>query len=466
MIISSPDPLFFHTDRNSSQAFSFPYLFNHDSMVAAVFVTLSVTISSPLLACNILLRSPLPIGAEIFSAHTGIRSRALAAGSAAESQYKRSGSSHTVVEGRRSGDVWISNGDAVDHKTKIARALGLLPTAPKLAVLPTKEMDDDKSFVSGPDEFSYLASMATRQTDMERQVAGLNEFGMPTVSSKNTGRTSLDGYTTATSTNHTRRSHLRSRSTPSVNPSVNSEFFQQCDSPNSPPVSQEYSGDDQNDSHGRNSSNKGHKHYSSLPTFEDDRATGSDRVAHAAESRPSLHLNAVMEEDESQLANSPQQPVFTFHHIVTPPSARSSVVMDMMESPDAESTPYYAAQQLPYDTGAYKSTSNGQNRRTSNDRNTRSSRQSVDSLDSASSRGLRPLRLLQDNKSFNSCERESDSKAKSVFRTLSFGKKRHHAREDENNPRQNTSHVESKRESRTPVKKMRLLHSSGRAVNA
>ena len=50
-------------------------------------------------------------------------------------EYKRSGSV-TVVEGRRSGDVWISNGDAVDGKTKIGRAFEMLNSKPKLSVLP------------------------------------------------------------------------------------------------------------------------------------------------------------------------------------------------------------------------------------------------------------------------------------------------------------------------------------------
>lgn len=51
-------------------------------------------------------------------------------------EYKRSGSV-TVVEGRRSGDIWISNGDAVDGRNKLERAFGLLSAKPKLSVLPT-----------------------------------------------------------------------------------------------------------------------------------------------------------------------------------------------------------------------------------------------------------------------------------------------------------------------------------------
>jgi len=57
--------------------------------------------------------------------------------------YKRSMStSPTVVEGRRSGDVWITKGDAVDGKGKFSRAMSMLNPAPKLSVLPVDENDD------------------------------------------------------------------------------------------------------------------------------------------------------------------------------------------------------------------------------------------------------------------------------------------------------------------------------------
>jgi hypothetical protein len=58
-------------------------------------------------------------------------------------EYKRSTScSVTVVEGRRSGDVWLSKGNAVDNKGKLGRAVGMLSTTPKLSVLPPEENDD------------------------------------------------------------------------------------------------------------------------------------------------------------------------------------------------------------------------------------------------------------------------------------------------------------------------------------
>ena len=54
-------------------------------------------------------------------------------------EYKRSGSV-TVVEGRRSGDVWITNGDAIDGKGKVGRAFEMLNSKPKLSVLPLENV--------------------------------------------------------------------------------------------------------------------------------------------------------------------------------------------------------------------------------------------------------------------------------------------------------------------------------------
>ncbi|KAI6042739.1 hypothetical protein EDC04DRAFT_2964607 [Pisolithus marmoratus] len=89
---------------------------------------LSVTLSSPLLAANILLRSPIPIPTGLFDVH-GKPPPAATTLATYTRDYKRSGSV-TIVEGRRSGDVWISQGDAVDGKGKVGRAIGLIPSFP------------------------------------------------------------------------------------------------------------------------------------------------------------------------------------------------------------------------------------------------------------------------------------------------------------------------------------------------
>ncbi|KAI5999860.1 hypothetical protein F5J12DRAFT_270440 [Pisolithus orientalis] len=113
----------------------------------SLLLVLSVTLSSPLLAINILLRSPIPIPTGLFDVHAKPPPAAvLRAPSPADTlatytrDYKRSGSV-TIVEGRRSGDVWISQGDAIDGKGKVGRALGLMSPVPRLAVLP---IDDEK----------------------------------------------------------------------------------------------------------------------------------------------------------------------------------------------------------------------------------------------------------------------------------------------------------------------------------
>lgn len=136
------------------QGLSLPYLVSVASPGSAsiealpIMLVLSVTLSSPLLALNILIRSPIPIPTGLFGVHTEPLSAVMRAPSPTETlatycrEYKRSGSV-TVVEGRPSGDVWISQGDAIDGKGKLGRALGLITPLPRLAVLPPEEQQQD-----------------------------------------------------------------------------------------------------------------------------------------------------------------------------------------------------------------------------------------------------------------------------------------------------------------------------------
>ncbi|KAK7054109.1 hypothetical protein R3P38DRAFT_2854727, partial [Favolaschia claudopus] len=119
---------------------------------ASILLILSVTLSSPLLACNLLFRSPLPIPQGLFdmqselisNAHRGSVPKGSVPTYKFSHEYKRSTSaSVTVVEGRRSGDVWMTNGDAVDGKSKIGRAFGMMSPMPKLSVLPPEEDDSE-----------------------------------------------------------------------------------------------------------------------------------------------------------------------------------------------------------------------------------------------------------------------------------------------------------------------------------
>lgn len=108
-----------------------------------------MTLSSPLLLFNLLIASPIPIPVGLFE-NESLQSPSdfpVIGGSFPPTRwsanYKRSTSTTaTVVEGRRSGDVWISKGDAVDGKGKFGRAISMLNPAPKLSVLPVEENDD------------------------------------------------------------------------------------------------------------------------------------------------------------------------------------------------------------------------------------------------------------------------------------------------------------------------------------
>ncbi|KAF9037860.1 hypothetical protein BDZ89DRAFT_1219832 [Hymenopellis radicata] len=142
---------------------SYPYLINavegsSPSAISSILLVLSLTMSSPILALNILLRSPIPIPSGLFDIRGELPTSLLRGPSPIgstptpmfSSEYKRSTSTNaTVVEGRRSGDVWITNGDAVEGKSKVGRALGMMSPRPKLSVLPTED-DDDEPQLSPP----------------------------------------------------------------------------------------------------------------------------------------------------------------------------------------------------------------------------------------------------------------------------------------------------------------------------
>ncbi|KAG5648815.1 hypothetical protein DXG03_000164 [Asterophora parasitica] len=141
-------------------ALSFPYLITvsqrtSSSTTISLLFVLSVTMSSPLLALTILFRSPLPIPSGLFDIRPDPPAHVLRGPSPANTEstfkvsydYKRSMSTTpTVVEGRRSGDVWLTNGDAVDGKNKMSRAIGMLSPMPKLSVLPPEEDLEDGEF--------------------------------------------------------------------------------------------------------------------------------------------------------------------------------------------------------------------------------------------------------------------------------------------------------------------------------
>ncbi|KAH8118462.1 hypothetical protein DFH11DRAFT_1502630 [Phellopilus nigrolimitatus] len=126
--------------------FSVPYLIiislneHFTNIAATIFLILSVTLSAPLLAVNVLF-SPIPIPSGLFETRSESSIIVPPSGNLPSprelgSRYTRSGSV-TVVESRRSGDVWLSKGDAIDGKNKLRRAMTMVSPAPKLSVLPS-----------------------------------------------------------------------------------------------------------------------------------------------------------------------------------------------------------------------------------------------------------------------------------------------------------------------------------------
>jgi hypothetical protein len=123
-----------------------------------------VTLSSPLLLLNLLLHSPLPVPEGLFDGPSSLPTHGISEKSQHGSvpphkwshSYKQStAASVTVVEGRRSGDVWVSNGNAVDGKGKMSRAFSMVTRTPKLSVLPPEEpLENDLPPVPIHDESS------------------------------------------------------------------------------------------------------------------------------------------------------------------------------------------------------------------------------------------------------------------------------------------------------------------------
>ncbi|KAL1721722.1 hypothetical protein EV715DRAFT_248647 [Schizophyllum commune] len=118
------------------------------SSTMSLLLVLSVVLSSPMLTIMILCGWGLPIPtADLFV--TNLPTNIRVGGSSSNTllnrfshEYKRSCSaSVTVVEGRRSGDVWIEKKQAVDGKDKVGRAVEMMLPRPKLSVMPVKESD-------------------------------------------------------------------------------------------------------------------------------------------------------------------------------------------------------------------------------------------------------------------------------------------------------------------------------------
>ena len=166
------------------QGLSLPYLIvayldvEMSSPILPVLLVLSVTTSSPLMALSMVLRCHIPIPSGLFESHSGPPAALLRTPSLGSSiprlpsgrfsyEYKQ-GSSVTVVEGRRSDDIWVSNGDAVRGKSKVNRAFGMMVPNPRLAMLPLEnETQDGERTPPLPIQSESSSSLAVSGTTEE-----------------------------------------------------------------------------------------------------------------------------------------------------------------------------------------------------------------------------------------------------------------------------------------------------------
>jgi hypothetical protein len=117
---------------------------NVPSEALSILLILSITLSSPILVLNVICHSPMPIPQGLFDTCDDplAQLRASSPNPSFAHEYKRSGSV-TVIEGRRSTDVWMTKGDAVDGNGKFGRAISMLVPKPKLSMLPPEENFDE-----------------------------------------------------------------------------------------------------------------------------------------------------------------------------------------------------------------------------------------------------------------------------------------------------------------------------------
>ncbi|KIM25144.1 hypothetical protein M408DRAFT_26361 [Serendipita vermifera MAFF 305830] len=130
-----------------------PYLvlaranYDYHSSIPGILLIIAQTIPSPLLALSISFRVLLPIPSNLFSTKSKHVKRKSTATTTAlplhrysnELQLRGKSGSYTVVEGRRSGDIWVETGQAVDGRSKVERMMSLLVPNPRLSILPLQE---------------------------------------------------------------------------------------------------------------------------------------------------------------------------------------------------------------------------------------------------------------------------------------------------------------------------------------
>ena len=142
------------------QILTMPYLIlaraNYDdSSIPGILLAIAQTIPSPLLALSIFFQIRLPIPSNLFTNKPQHAKKKSTATTTALPLYRHStelrvrgkSGSYTVVEGRRSGDIWVETGQAVNGRSKTGRVMSLLAPNPQLSVLPLPEGDGTESAI-------------------------------------------------------------------------------------------------------------------------------------------------------------------------------------------------------------------------------------------------------------------------------------------------------------------------------
>lgn len=134
--------------------FAIPYLIlaraGLDQQLTAAGILLIVSICTPsiLFLISFVFKAPLPLALEYpFPPKEVTRTRPTSSSSATlpihtnptHLRVRGKSGSYTVVEGRRSGDIWIEKRHAVDGLSRTERAISLLNPYPKLSVLPPRD---------------------------------------------------------------------------------------------------------------------------------------------------------------------------------------------------------------------------------------------------------------------------------------------------------------------------------------
>lgn len=139
---------------------------------------LSILLSSPILALNVVFRCTFPIPTDLFDASSQL-SPTLGLPKP-ENCVPRTGSfepkrgttaSVTVVEGSRSDDVWITQRDAVDGKGKFGRPIEVFNPCPKFSDIPSQECTEEPITIPSPvhDEFVFSKILRNEPKSAENQ---------------------------------------------------------------------------------------------------------------------------------------------------------------------------------------------------------------------------------------------------------------------------------------------------------